>query len=174
MNEHHFRHRPQVTYLMQGTNNLAGFLVYRLRAPVTVDVLQCFCNSVVLAEPKRMQSYQGQALVDPTVSSTEALHPFALLICAAQRRLFGHERKIRSSVWILELVVDSKLSIEAGEVTEEALQLWSVAIHQRSIDVRADGVQLLSLHSLLETGPKTNMAVWCGAMKRHAERILSL
>ncbi len=153
---------------MQSSNNLASFLVYSLRAPVTINVFQYLCNSIVFPKPQYMQRGQGQTLIGPTVSSTETLHFLPLQILAAGWRQSVYEWKVGSSFGILELVVDSKFPIKAREVTEEALQLWSVTIHNRSIHEWCDGIHLLSLQSLSNIRPKIDEAGWHGAIKRHA------
>lgn len=82
--------------------------------------------------------------------------------------------KVKNNVSILwfgsipKLLVDSKFPIEAGEVTEEALQPRSVAVHNRRVNERRDGVQLLLLHSLLNIGADIDQAGWSGAMEGHA------
>ena len=153
---------------MQSANNLAGFLVYSLRAPVIINAFQFLSNSIVFPKPYYMQRGQGYTLVDPTVSSTKTIHSLSLWILVTVWQQSGHERQVRSSFGILESVVDSKFSIKASEVTEEALHFWSVAIHNGSINERCDGVHLLSLESLSKIWLKFDKADWGGAEERHA------
>ncbi|KAF3844534.1 hypothetical protein F7725_007697 [Dissostichus mawsoni] len=137
-----------VTYLMQCPDNLASFLVNSLRAPMTVDVFQCLCDPVVFPEPQCVQTDQGQTLIQPTVSSSETLDSLHVRTLAAGGWQIGDGWRVCSSCVIPELVIDSKLPIEAREVTEGALQPWTVAVHGRSIYERCDAVHLLSLQSL--------------------------
>lgn len=157
-----------VTYLVQSSNNLASFLVYSLWAPMTINVFQCLCNPIVFPKPQCMQRGQGQTLIDPTVSSTETLHPLPLRILVAGWWQSGYEWKVGSSFGILELAVDSKFPIQAREVTEGAFQLWNAAIHSRSIHEWCDAIHLLPLQSFSNIRPKIEKTSCYGAKKRHA------
>lgn len=123
-------------------------------------MFQCLCKPIVFPQPECVQGDQRQALVDPTVSGTEALHPPPLGVLVTGGRLSRYMWKVRSSFEILESVIHSKFPIEAREVPQGALPSGTVAVNNRSIDERCDGIDLLLLQSLSETGPDVDEAGW--------------